>query len=208
MIQLISEAIGYGLFLAILVGPIFMSLVDTSINFGKKSGLILASGIWISDFVIVAALLLFADLRQASLPAAWAQGLALVATLLFLGIGVMRLVNWQKTENRDTSYNPKKSNLFLKGMGVNTINPFTLVFWTTLMAGQTVIRQAEWHHLLIFFGVLLATIVATDTLKVVMADKLGDLLHSRHLKVLNLITGLIFIVSGLYIATKFFLITG
>ncbi|MBP6398477.1 MAG: LysE family transporter [Saprospiraceae bacterium] len=204
MIQLITEGIGYGLFLAILVGPIFMSLVDTSIQFGKRSGLVLASGIWASDFIIVTVLFLFADVRQNKISDAWASGLAVVATLLFIGIGIGRLIRWKKTVAKDTSYNPRKANLFLKGVAVNTINPFTLIFWTTLMAGQTIIRQAEWKSLVLFFGVLLATIVGTDTLKVIMAGKLGSILHSRHLRVLNLITGFIFIGSGLYIAIRFF----
>ncbi|MBK7222835.1 MAG: LysE family transporter [Saprospiraceae bacterium] len=204
MIQLITEGIGYGLFLAILVGPIFMSLVDTSIQFGKRSGLVLASGIWASDFIIVTVLFLFADQRQNHFSETWAKGLAVVATLLFLGIGIGKLIRWKKTEAKDASYNPRKSNLFLKGVAVNTINPFTLIFWTTLMAGQTMIRQAEWHSLVLFFGVLLATVVSTDALKVILADKLGNILHSKHLRVLNLITGFIFIGSGLYIAIKFF----
>lgn len=202
------EAIGYGLFLAVLVGPIFMSLVDTSIHYGKRSGFVLASGIWISDFVIVGLLLFFADLRKTSLPERWAQALALMATLLFIGIGITRFITWKKTQIKDASVNPKKSNLFLKGVVVNTVNPFTLIFWSTLMAGQTVIRQASWQRLWLFFGLLLATIVATDALKVVMADKLGDLLHSKHLRVLNLITGLIFILSGCYIASRFLFPSG
>jgi len=204
VIQLITEGIGYGLFLAILVGPIFISLVDTSIQFGKKSGLILASGIWASDFIIVSILFLFADVRHNPISDTWAKALAIVAILIFIGIGVGRLLSWKKTETHDTSYNPRKSNLFLKGVAVNTINPFTLIFWTTLMAGQTLIRQSEWQSLVLFFGVLLATIVGTDTLKVIMADKLGTILHSRHLRVLNLITGFIFIGSGIYIAFRFF----
>lgn len=181
-----------------------MSLVDTSIQFGKRSGLVLASGIWASDFIIVTVLFLFADQRQNHFSETWAKGLAVVATLLFLGIGIGKLIRWKKTEAKDASYNPRKSNLFLKGVAVNTINPFTLIFWTTLMAGQTMIRQAEWHSLVLFFGVLLATVVSTDALKVILADKLGNILHSKHLRVLNLITGFIFIGSGLYIAIKFF----
>ncbi|MBK8701115.1 MAG: hypothetical protein IPN29_16895 [Saprospiraceae bacterium] len=44
MTTLVLEAIGYGLFLSILIGPILMTLVDASVQYGLKMGITLASG--------------------------------------------------------------------------------------------------------------------------------------------------------------------
>ncbi len=203
MIATAIEALGYGLFLAALVGPIFVSLVDTSIQYGKRAGFILASGIWISDFIIVALLLLFTDLQKLDIPKIWAQGMAIIAAVIFVIIGVTRIVNWRKMQVDDASINPRKRSLVLKGLAVNTINPFTLVFWTTLIAGQTLIRQKDESNLLLFFGVVLLTIVGTDTLKIYLADGLGRLLHSRQMQYLNLITGAVFVISAAYIIFRF-----
>ena len=203
MIATAIEAVGYGLFLAALVGPIFVSLVDTSIQYGKKAGLVLASGIWVSDFVIVALLLAFTDLRTMDVPKIWAQLLALAAGIIFCTIGLIRIVKWQKMQTEDASINPRKKSLVLKGLMVNTLNPFTLIFWTTLIAGQTLIKQKDEYSLLLFFGVLLLTIIATDMAKVFLSHKLGSMLHSRQIQYLNLITGFVFIISGSYIVYRF-----
>lgn len=203
MTALVAEAIGYGLFLAILVGPIFASLVDTSIQHGKKSGLVLAAGIWLSDAIIVALLLFFAELRDFNFSPNGPKLLATLAALVFFITGVVRLINWKKWQDKNQGYNPRKTKLLFKGIAVNTINPFTFIFWTTMVAGQGIIRQQNELSLLMFFMVLLITIITTDTLKVFLADRLGRLLHSHALRYLNLMTGLVFIITAFYIGYKF-----
>jgi len=51
--QYVFEGILFGLTLTILLGPIFIVLIQSSLENGSKAGLIAASGIWISDIIIV-----------------------------------------------------------------------------------------------------------------------------------------------------------
>lgn len=88
----------------------------------------------------------------------------------------------------------------LDGQYPQSVHPY---FWTTLIAGQTLIKQKDEYSLLLFFGVLLLTIIATDMAKVFLSHKLGSMLHSRQIQYLNLITGFVFIISGSYIVYRF-----
>ena len=54
MIQTIISGIGLGLGLAIVVGPAFFSLLQTSIDKGFRSAARLAFGIFVSDIFLVA----------------------------------------------------------------------------------------------------------------------------------------------------------
>ena len=53
MLHLLFEGFVLGLTLAILIGPAFFALVQTSIHRGFKSGFYLALGIFISDITLV-----------------------------------------------------------------------------------------------------------------------------------------------------------
>ena len=53
MIELIIEGVFLGLGLCFLLGPIFIVLIQASIERGARAGLIAASGIWLSDILIV-----------------------------------------------------------------------------------------------------------------------------------------------------------
>ena len=55
---LIWEGILYGLTLTILLGPIFVALTQTGIEKGITAGILVGSGIWISDIVIITVLTL------------------------------------------------------------------------------------------------------------------------------------------------------
>ncbi len=66
LVRAIAEGIGLGITLAILTGPAFFALLQTSIRNGYKSGIAFALGVFVSDTTLISlsylgALNLFSD---------------------------------------------------------------------------------------------------------------------------------------------------
>ena len=128
--QYIAEGLLFGLTLAILLGPIFIVLIQSSMENGSKAGLIAASGIWISDIAFVVLSLTFV---QNISPYIHTKGfvfwVGLIGGIVLLGVG---LVTFSKKPVINFDKKPiGKSGIFgywLKGFMVNTINPFTFIF--------------------------------------------------------------------------------
>ena len=62
MIESIIKGIGLGLFLALSVGPVIMTVVKHSINNGHAGGMSFVGGVWISDLLLVLVSNLFSGL--------------------------------------------------------------------------------------------------------------------------------------------------
>lgn len=77
---------------------------------------------------------------------------------------------------------PTKRGLFgalFQGFAVNTFNPFTIFFWSAFTLTQVHDRDLTDANAWAIYGGILATIIVTDTAKVLGARKLRDLLKPR-----------------------------
>ena len=52
--QYIADGVMLGLTLTILLGPIFVALTQTGIQHGIRAGVAVGTGIWVSDFIVIA----------------------------------------------------------------------------------------------------------------------------------------------------------
>lgn len=202
--QTIIEGIAYGIFLSILVGPLLVTLIDTSINHGIKKGLIVASGIWLSDLLFIIAVIFLSLTYQDVLNSSYLSYGAIIASVSFIAVGIQYLMTKDTAlKAYDITWKNNFSYQFIKGFLINTINPFTLVFWTSLAANKAILQDQPEKHLWIFFCTIFIIIIFTDTLKVILANKIAFWLKPSVTLYLRLFSGLVFIVSGLYILGKF-----
>lgn len=205
MLKAIVEGSTYGLFLAILVGPLLMTLVNTSIKSGYQKGLAVASGIWISDLIFILILFNLSKEFSALLTEGVLKIMALISGITFIAVGINYIVK-TKSSN-EAGYKVPDTYIWqtIKGFMINTINPFTFVFWTTLSAKNVLFKKYDSSEGIAFFSSILAVIVITDTLKVLLADKISNILKSHIVVYLQYFTATIFILSGSYILFKFLL---
>jgi threonine/homoserine/homoserine lactone efflux protein len=203
MLKAIIEGSTYGLFLAILVGPLLMTLVNTSIKSGYKKGLAVASGIWISDLIFILILFNLSKEFSALLTEGVLKVMALISGITFIAVGINYIVK-TKSSN-EAGYKVPDTYVWqtIKGFMINTINPFTFVFWTTLSAKNVLFKKYDSSEGLAFFSSIIAVIIITDTLKVLLADKISNILKSHIVVYLQYFTATIFILSGSYILFKF-----
>ncbi len=204
MLKFILEGISLGLFLSILVGPLLVTLINTSIKNGVNKSIVVAAGIWLSDLIIIVALFNLSHKMEIFFTEERLKILALICSVVFTAVGLIYLIkNNAKTESKIKTPNTYFWQ-FVKGFLINTVNPFTFVFWTSLGASHFVIHKYPLTNNVVFFSSIFAVIILTDLLKVFLADKIGQVLKTNFVYYLQLISAIIFIVSGGYIFWKFY----
>ncbi|MCB0675970.1 MAG: LysE family translocator [Saprospiraceae bacterium] len=195
-----------GLALSMLVGPLLLALVQTGLEQGIRAGLFVGLGIWVSDGLFVLATYYgLTEIEQLTNWPGFELTLGLVGGAILILFGLYTVlqpaqeIDWEHSE---TSRYHSFGALWMKGFLINTINPFTVFFWTGLAgsllaetAGQK--REAWWFYI----GVLL-TIVVFDSLKVVLAKKVRRHLHDRLLKQVRRGSGLALIAFGIVLIVR------
>jgi threonine/homoserine/homoserine lactone efflux protein len=212
--DMLFGGIKVGLILSFMIGPIFFALVQTSVEEGFRAGAMVALGIWVSDTSFVLAVYYGVSyLAEIVKAPSFSLILGIAGSILLACFGLATLLTTPKGLLSNTLPEYKRSSsylsLFIKGFLINTINPFTVFFWTSLM-GTVVVKdgfdgqQASW-----FFGAVLGTIVVTDLLKVILAKKIRYSLRPVHLLWLRRISGGALIVFGVVLLFRvLFLLQG
>lgn len=210
---MLFDGIKIGLILSFMIGPIFFALVQTSVEEGFRAGSMVALGIWMSDFLFVLAVYFgvsyLADIVNTQ---SFTLILGIGGSILLAGFGLASLLTIPKGLLNNTVPDYKRSSsypsLFVKGFLINTINPFTVFFWTSLM-GTVVIKDGfDGNQASIFFGGVLGTIILTDLLKVILAKRIRYSLRPVHLLWLRRISGAALIVFGVVLLVRVLLLVG
>lgn len=187
-----------GLLLSMMIGPVFFALIQHSIAYGFRQATVMAAGISMSDTCYM---------LLAHYGSAWLASTPLLESVLGLGGGLMLMVfglvsfikgNQQRPNSGGvivSSVSKKKA--FVKGLGLNGINPFVLLFWISL-AGLLNGRQdfSEYDRWLYYTG-LLATVFMLDILKAYAATFLSVFITPTLLQKLNRMVGLVLLLYGL-----------
>ncbi len=189
-----------GLALAILVGPILFSLIQRSIEQGIKAGLWVAAGIWLSDVLFIVGIMLgvthIAKLIESPL---FEPILGVLGGLVLIGIGVGMLIS-KPVENMKQAQGleilSSEWRLGLEGFLINTVNPFSVIFWTSIITTRSIETTLFSMNNYVFFGSILVTIIITDILKVVLAEKISTHLQPRHILKMRKISGLALFLFG------------
>lgn len=202
MMTYFIEGLLSGLFLAASLGPIFIALTQTSLEKGIKPGLTVGSGIWISDFAIVFILYKFIYSIKSTIESeAFHFWMGISGGIVLLGFGLVLLI--KKPELTYGSVHIKRSDywgFWLKGFLVNTVNPFTFVFWIGIISSYMIGRNSSPQQMAILLGTILSVIIISDSAKVLLAHFLRKWLNDNHVNIISNVSGVLLIVFGVYLA--------
>lgn len=188
-----------GLILALLIGPVFFTIIQTSIERGFTSGALVAVGVSVSDaFYISLAYMgvyrLFdnGDFREYL---AYFGGLVLlIFGAYYLFIKSKKLARFDPREFR--SNDPWK--LIGKGFVINGLSPTVLIFWLgTVGVATTKLGYAAPPKAIPYFATIVVTVFITDLIKAKLADKLRRLLTPQFIRKLNMVVGFVLLAFGL-----------
>jgi threonine/homoserine/homoserine lactone efflux protein len=196
--DIVFNGVKFGFVLAFLIGPVFFSIIQTSIERGFWNGALVALGVSLSDTVYVAicyfGLFQFLNDPKFRTNMAYAGG----AILILFGLYHLIIKSRKALTILVTAANETNSfKYFAKGFVINGISPMVLIFWIGTLSFATIdFGYTRGLEMFIFFAVLLCTVFATDLLKAFLADKLRTLITSRFLMIMNVLVGICLIVFG------------
>jgi threonine/homoserine/homoserine lactone efflux protein len=196
--DIILKGVLSGLVLALLVGPVFFTILQTSIERGFWSGVLVAIGVSVSDSVYILLCYLglsqtFED-NQAQIYLAYVGGVVLFGFgAYYLFIKSRRLTTYDARHIRES--NPVR--LLAKGFIINGLSPMVLIFWLgTVGIATGELGYTSPPSALAFFCSIVATVLITDILKAKLADKLRQILTTRIIRTMNIVLGLIMLIFG------------
>jgi threonine/homoserine/homoserine lactone efflux protein len=205
MLQPVISGIILGGVLALLVGPVFFMIINTSIKKGFLPASMLAVGVLISDGLYVAltyfgSSLLF-YLQEYNHIVGLSGGLLILTFGIFtffkkaaVTADALEVVDDSKTRLIDV----------VKGFTMNSLNPSALLFWLGVAGTITVNHQFNGTHAFIFYSSTLGTVFGTDLLKAYVASRLKGIITSTFLLWMNRISGLALSAYGIYMLINIF----
>ncbi|ELR71819.1 hypothetical protein C900_02194 [Fulvivirga imtechensis AK7] len=186
----------FGLLLAVLIGPVFFTLIQTSIEKGLDKAVLVAIGIFFSDVLYIG--LAYLGISQLINNSGYDQWIGYGGGLILILFGVFTLFrSRKKTGIVERPVTVKGFFRFVfKGFLINGVSPFVLIFWLGAMSLATVEYRYQGSDLFVFFTVILLIVFSTDVLKAYLAGKLRQLITPRLFKILNITVGLFLIAFG------------
>ncbi|ERM82445.1 hypothetical protein P872_18200 [Rhodonellum psychrophilum GCM71 = DSM 17998] len=198
MSQALLEGLSMGMILSAMIGPVFFTLIQSSIESGFRYAAIVALGIFTSDLLYVVityfGVSLFVQNPMFEIVLGYFGGVVLI------GFGVVTF--FKKAPLRPNSggipiAKPLKKMGFLKGFGINGINPFVLLFWISIAGLVNLKSDFRKVDVFVYYTGLLLTVFSIDLLKAYIAKQLRPLVTPKVMKNLNRVTAVVLVVFGI-----------
>lgn len=198
MIQTLLEGMSMGLLLSAIVGPVFFTLIQSSMEHGFYYATVLAFGILVSDSIYV--ILTFFGVKFLADTTYFELVLGYVGGAILVGFGISSLLKKKmirpNTGGIEITLRSKRT-AFAKGLGVNGINPFVLLFWISIASLVTLNSEWSGGQILNYYAGILLTVFALDILKAFLAKQLSHLMTPRLMWLLKKGVGVVMIFFGL-----------
>jgi len=175
-------AVLYGFLLAFAVGPVFFTLLETSITKGIKAGIFFDLGAISSDifFIFIAYYSTSKILEKIKDD----PGLLIFGGAVLIAYGIISYIRTVKSfikivrEHYAVKIKKNLGGLFLKGFLLNFVNFGVLAGWigTIIMANAL---TSSTNGVFIFLGTVIVTLFVTDLLKISLAKKLKNKMTPR-----------------------------
>ncbi len=197
-----------GLTLALLIGPALFVLLQTSVHRGFKAGLLIATGIFLSDLTVIIlchtgfSQILGDDPRQNFY-------FTLVGGIVMIIFGTVTFTRKPMIENPDPEIDvvikvPGPAIYVLKGFFLNIANPGVWFVWLTALMSVSASYGVNSNSLFYFFAGASIMILGTDSLKCFVAHKLKRFLTPRVVHIMNQVVGIILVVIGGFLIIEMF----
>jgi len=191
-----------GLTFAVLLGPAFFALIQTSIHRGFKSGALLALGIFLSDLFALlvcyfgASQILGNDPREN-------MYFSIIGGIILIIFGTYtftrKVIAVNQGENNIEVAVPAFYVYIIKGFLLNAFNPGMWFLWITIVVSVGAKFGVNNNSILIFLSGILTTIFITDIFKCFVSNQIKRFVNARVMTWMNRIVGIVLIGFGTYL---------
>lgn len=175
-------AVFYGFLLAFAVGPVFFTLIETSITKGFKAGLFFDFGAIFADIIFI----LFAYFSTSKIldKVRDDPGLLIFGGAILIAYGIISYIRTAKSfikiarEHYAVKVKKNLGGLFLKGFLLNFVNFGVLAGWIATIIMANALTSSE-NGVILFLSTVFVTFFLTDLLKITLAKKLKSKMTPR-----------------------------
>jgi threonine/homoserine/homoserine lactone efflux protein len=206
MLHALFQGIILGITVSISFGPALVALLQTSIKYGIKTGIFLALGIFTSDLIVVVGAYFGASQIVTKPETQIIFGLIGGVVLIIFGLySILHKVNLKERVEVVSEIKVKRPGVvryYFKGFILNIANPFLWAFWITSVLAISSSYRGNHLAITLFFAGTLGTILFTDILKSVLANKI-KVAGNPYVKLwINRIVGAIFVLFGIFVVVN------
>ncbi len=195
--SIIFNGIKLGVVLAFLIGPVFFTLIQTSIERGFWRGVMVAVGVSLSDLIYVVVcylglmtLLSDADFRDY-------MGYTGGGILVLFGLYYLAVKSRRSVTAAAAAVEKKHYRYVVKGFLINAFSPMVPLFWIGTISIATIdFGYTETSQFVVFFTALLLTVLVTDILKAFLAGRLRKVITPALLRWMNVLVGVALLLFG------------
>ncbi|WP_026703806.1 LysE family translocator [Flavobacterium soli] len=203
MIQDILLAIPLGILLCFMIGPVFFVLLETAAVKGFRAAMVFDLGVVTADFVFIA-IAYFSSYRLIN-NIKDEPALFIFGGLIMVTYGIISYIKLKRaSKNIDETVEVEliKKNygsLFVKGFLLNFINVGVLGFWLLIFITFGPQLELKTSRLMLFFTSVIATYLAVDIIKMLLAKKLKNKMTPPNILKIKKITSIILVIFGVTI---------
>ena len=202
------NAILLGFGLSFMVGPVFFTLLETSITKGFRAALSFDLGVILADimFITVSYYGSVPILKKIQND----PRIFLVGGLVLILYGAFTIFN-KKTRGIVTDKelvvveNNNYLGLFVKGFFLNSINFGVLAFWLAIVLAVSSNFMMDGSKVFRYFAVMVLAFLCTDLVKILAAKQLQRWMTPVMMRKVRHTLGVFFILFGIALATKRYL---
>ncbi|MEQ9591775.1 MAG: LysE family transporter [Cyclobacteriaceae bacterium] len=196
--MIVLNGIKFGILLALLIGPVFFTIIQTSIERGFWNGVLVAFGVSLSDIFYV--IIVYFGLAQFLEDGQFRVYMAYGGGAILIFFGLYHVIIKSRRRLGTSALSNGEAGFFkyvLKGFVINGLSPMVIVFWIGLIS----IASLEFNYhtgaqYFVFLTSILLTVLITDLTKAYLADKLRAMITPRLLTLINVILGVALIGFG------------
>lgn len=183
------HGMAFGALFVFTFGPTFFTILQSSLNRGFLAGALVALGISLCD--ITYATLAVLGMSQLIDNVEFKWWLALGGGIVLFLLGVASFFKKPKIQNMNEASD--KSGLyrfFIKGVLINGVNPFVIIFWMGMVGMTSVQWGYEGVDRNFFIAGMLTMILTTDLIKSFLANRLRKWITVKRIILLQKIIGI------------------
>ncbi|MDO8971772.1 MAG: LysE family transporter [Saprospiraceae bacterium] len=196
-----------GLAYGLLLGPLFVLNIRTTLSHGMRQGVALVLGAFTSDFLLVLASWWGAEqLAAITQEGVFQSWFGLICGLLLFGFGLSAV--WPRKRKLDTDVatnipTPKKRYAFLQGFSINMSNPSNWLFWLGIAtAARAEAPAGSETYVRFFMTAALIALFCTDLSKTLLADQISKRLKPGTTEKIVQLAGIILMGVSIWILLR------
>ena len=199
-------AIPIGILLSFTIGPVFFSVLETSISKGVKAAIFVDLGVALSDVVFFAIAYLSTNSLFSSIqenPSWYLLGGVLLT--FYAGVSLIRIRQGKSPSAKPNPDKEEELNFFtlaLKGFLLNIINFSVLFFWVGVVIVFGPKLEMSQTKIIIFFSVILFTYLTVDMGKIYLAQQLKAKLTKRVITQIKQGVNFFILICGVFLVIK------